>query len=140
MQGFLDECVFFYYFFFFFAFYVEIQDSQNHSISHRFRDKRIFAFNAEIQDGHQKWRENDFCEKSLVDPADTLWVKIFDEIALSRTVSEIKAFLRITQKFKMAAKNGGKVIFRKWPVDPRGTSRSKIASEMPVPHSLGKYF
>ena len=39
-----------------------------------------------------------------VDSADTLWVKIFVEIALSRSVSEINAFLRLTQKIKMAAK------------------------------------
>ena len=33
---------------------------RNRSISHRFRDKCVFAFNAEIQDGHQKWWENNF--------------------------------------------------------------------------------
>ena len=33
---------------------------RNRSISLRFRDKRVFAFYTEIQDGHQKWRENDF--------------------------------------------------------------------------------
>ena len=32
----------------------------------------FYAFYAEIQDGCQKWRENDFCEKSPVDSADTL--------------------------------------------------------------------
>ena len=45
--------------------------------------------------------------KSPVDSIDTLGVKYFVEIALSCTVSEINAFLRFTQKFKMAAKNGG---------------------------------
>ena len=39
----------------------------NRSISFRFRDKHIFVFYEEIQDGHQKWRENNFCEKSPVD-------------------------------------------------------------------------
>ena len=29
-------------------------------ISHRFHDKCIFEFYAEIQDGRQKWEENDF--------------------------------------------------------------------------------
>ena len=29
-------------------------------ISLHFRNKRVFAFNAEIQDGRQKWRENIF--------------------------------------------------------------------------------
>ena len=45
---------------------------RNCSISLRFRDKHVFAFNAEIQDGRQKWRENDFCKKWPVDSADTL--------------------------------------------------------------------
>ena len=52
-------------------------------ISLRFRDKRVFAFNAEIQDGHQKWWENNFCKKSPVDSADIVWVKNFVKIALS---------------------------------------------------------
>ena len=52
-----------------------------------------------------------FWEKSPVDSADTLRVKNFVEIALSRTVSEMHMFLRFMQKFKMAAKSGGKTIF-----------------------------
>ena len=113
---FRDKCVF--------AFYVEIQDGrqkwsgennfwgkspadcrypagqkfcQNHSISHSYRE-----------DGHQKWRENDFWEKSPVDSADTLWVINFVKIPPSRTVYEINVLLYFTQKFKMAAKYGGK--------------------------------
>ena len=86
---------------------------RNRSISLCYRDKHIFAFNAEIQDGRQKWWENDFCKKSPVDSADTLWVKNFVENALSRSVSEINTFLRLTLKFKMAAKSGGKMIFAK---------------------------
>ena len=78
---------------------------RNRSFSLRYQDKRVFAFNAEIQDGRQKGRENDFSEKSL-DYADKLRVKNCIEIALSRSVSEINAFLRLTQKFKMAAKSG----------------------------------
>ena len=66
-------------------------------ISLRFRDKLVFAFYAEIQDGRQKWRENDFCKKLPVDSANTLWVKNFVEIALSRSVSEINVFLRQLQ-------------------------------------------
>ena len=68
-------------------------------------------FHAKIQDGRQKWQENDFWENSPVDSADTLQVKYFAEIALSRTVSVINAFLYFTQTFKMAVKNGGKAIF-----------------------------
>ena len=68
---------------------------RNHNISLRFLDKRFFAFYAEIQDGHQKWRENDCWKKLLVDSADTLWVKNFVEIALSCYVSEINTILQI---------------------------------------------
>ena len=57
--------------------------------------------------------EKDFCKRSPVDSADTLWVKNFVEIALFRSVSEINTFLHLTQKFKMAAKSGGKTIFAK---------------------------
>ena len=35
---------------------------RNRSISLRFQDKHSFAFNAKIQDGRQKWRENDFAK------------------------------------------------------------------------------
>ena len=71
----------------------------------------FFCF-TQIQDGRQKWRENDFWKKSL-DSADTLWVKNFVEIALSHSVSEINPYLRLMQKFKMATKSGGKMIFGK---------------------------
>ena len=61
----------------------------------------------------KKWQESDFCKMSPVDSVDTLWVQNFVEIALSRTVSEINVLLRFTQKFKRAAKSGGKAIFAK---------------------------
>ena len=57
--------------------------------------------------------KNNFWEKSPVDSADTLWVKNFVKIALSRSVSKINPHLRLTQKFKMATKSGGKTIFGK---------------------------
>ena len=41
--------------------------------------------NTEIQEGHQKWRENEFCEMSPIDSADILRVKNFVEIALFPT-------------------------------------------------------
>ena len=69
--------------------------------------------NAEIQNGHQKWWENDFCEKSPVDSGDIVRLKNFIEIALSRSISEISRFLHLMLKFKMAAKSGGKTIFAK---------------------------
>ena len=66
-----------------------------------------------MQDGCQKQRENDLWEKSPVGSADTMGDKNLAEIALSCTVTEINALLCFTQKFKMAAKNGGNTIFRK---------------------------
>ena len=80
---------------------------QNHSSSHCFRDKGVFAYYAEIQDSRQKWRENNFWENLTAESGDTLGVKNFVEIALARTFSEINAFLQFTQKFKMATKSGG---------------------------------
>ena len=86
---------------------------QNRSILLCFRDKHVFVFNAEIIEGRQKWRENEFCEMSPIDSADILRVKNFVKIALSHSVSDINRFLRLTQKFKMASKSGRKKIFRK---------------------------
>ena len=54
-----------------------------------------------------------FWTKSPVNSGDTPAIKYFNEIAQSRIVSEINAFLHFTQKFKMATKNGGKMIFGK---------------------------
>ena len=59
----------------------------------RYRDKHIFAFKKVIQYGRRKWQENDFWEKPPVYSADTLRVKNFVEIALSRSVCEINVFL-----------------------------------------------
>ena len=58
---------------------------------------------------NSRCQENDFLRKVTVDSVDTL------EIALSRTISEIKVFLHFTQKFKMTAKYGGKRFLRKVP-------------------------
>ena len=46
----------------------------------------IFAKNSKIQNGRHFWREEIFLELSRVLSRDTLWVKNFVEIALSRTV------------------------------------------------------
>ena len=51
---------------------------QNRSISLHFQDKRVFVF---IQDGCQKWQENDFCEKLPVDSAIPCGSKIASKIA-----------------------------------------------------------
>ena len=65
-------------------------------------------FNTEIQDGHQKWRVNDFCKKV----ASTLYrYPAGQKLLLSGSVSEINTFLRFTQKFKMATKSGWEKVF-----------------------------
>ena len=75
----------------------------------------FFAFYTEIQNGHQKWHENDFWENNLR-------VKNFVEIALSRSISEINRFLCFMQKLKTAAESGGENTFcEKMPVDSADT-------------------
>ena len=86
---------------------------QNRSISHRFRDKCVFAFYAEIQDGRQKWRKNDFWEKLPVDSAYTVRVKNFVKINLSHTVFKIMRFCILPKNSRWPPKNGVKVIFAK---------------------------
>ena len=72
----------------------------------------LFVFNTEIQDDHQKWRGNHFWQKIPDDSAYTLGLKNLLK-SLSCTVSEINAFLCLTQKFKMATKNEEQTIFGK---------------------------
>ena len=67
---------------------------QNRSISLRFQNKLVFMFYAEIKDGRQMRRENEFGEKSPVEFADTTWVKSFVQITPSCSLSEINLFLR----------------------------------------------
>ena len=87
---------------------------RNRSISHRFWDKWVFTFYAEIQDGRQIWWENHFWGKLPEDSEDALWVKNSIKIALSLIVSEINMFLHFTLKFKMVAKKLlGKYFLRK---------------------------
>ena len=82
---------------------------QNCSSSLCFRDKCVFAFYTEIQDGRQKWGGNNFWRKSPVDSADTLQVKTFVENCSSSLRFRDKCVL--SHKFKLAAKSGGKTIF-----------------------------
>ena len=63
----------------------------------------------------KKWRENNFWQNTANDSVYTLWVKNIVEMAVSRTVSKINAFLHFTQKLNMTVKNVGKTIFcKKW--------------------------
>ena len=50
-------------------------------------------FYAEIKDDHKEWHANNFWEKSPDDSADIRLIKNFIEIAPSRNVSKINAFL-----------------------------------------------
>ena len=80
---------------------------------------------------------NYFCKKSSADSAHTLWAKNFVEIALSCSVTEINAFLRLMQKFKMAAKSGRKTIFwEKSPVHSPDTLWVKNFIEMALSRSV----
>ena len=63
-------------------------------ISLCFQDKRVCAFKAEIQDGRQKWRENNFWEKT----EDTLRVKNFCRNRSISLLSEINAFFCILRR------------------------------------------
>ena len=104
----------------------EINDTFNFHQNSRWQpkshsqDKWIFAFNVEIQDGHQmsgKW----FCEKPPVDSADTLQVRNFIEITISNSLP-YKHVLHFTQKFKMATKKWRESDFCKmWPVHSADT-------------------
>ena len=84
---------------------------QNRSILLCFRDKCLFAFYAQIQ--HEKWRENDFWEKSPVDSADTLRIKLFLEIALSHSFSEINTFCVLRRNSRWPPKVVGKQFLKK---------------------------
>ena len=86
---------------------------RNYSVSHCCQDKCAFALYAEIQDGRQKWWENNFWPNMADKSACSLWAKNFIEITLFRTVSEINVCLSFMQKFKMTAKNGRKTFFGK---------------------------
>ena len=80
------------------------------ALSHLVSEINTFLHFTQVQDGCQKWRETDFWKKSPVESAYTLWVKNFVEIALPCSVKRVFALM---QKFKMAAKSGGKMIFAK---------------------------
>ena len=53
----------------------------------------ILGKNLKIQNGRHMWEEENFWKLPRVHCSDTLWVKNFDEIALSHTVKEIEAIL-----------------------------------------------
>ena len=64
------------------------------ALSHNISEKNVvfFSFYTQIQDGRQKWQENNFWEKCADDSADTLGVKYVTKTAVCRTVSEINSF------------------------------------------------
>ena len=53
----------------------------------------IFGKNSKIQNGRHFWGGENFLKLANRQALDTLWVENFVEIALSRTVKEIRAFL-----------------------------------------------
>ena len=60
-----------------------------------------FVFDTKIQDGRQKWQENNSWEKSPHDFADTLGSKNFIKITLSCTVSERHVSLNFMQNIEL---------------------------------------
>ena len=60
----------------------------------------IFGKNSKIQNGCHFWGGEIFFKLQRVHCLDTLWVENFNEIALFRTVKEIKAKLCFAQKSK----------------------------------------
>ena len=96
----------------------------------------IFLISAKIQDGRQnlipkinaflhvtqkfmmaakKWQQSDFCEMSPVHSEDTLPVKNFIKIALSRTVSKMHAFYAGIQDGRLKWRESD--FYEKSPVD-----------------------
>ena len=99
MQGFIDESgLFIFLFIYLFFFASEIN--------------AFLCLTQKFKMATKSGRENSFFVKIMpVDSADTLWVINFVEIALSRSIFEINALKHFMQKFKMAAKRCGKMIF-----------------------------
>ena len=78
-------------------------------------------FKAEIQDGRQKWRENNFWEKSPIDSADTLRVKNCRNCSISLHFRDKRIFAfyaEIQDGCKKWRKND---FCRKLPEDSTGT-------------------
>ena len=85
---------------------------RNHSSLLRFRDKHVFAFYAEIQDGPNiggKMILRKLASRLRRYPVGQNFV----EITLALIVSEINMFLRFMPKFRMAAQSGGKPVLAK---------------------------
>ena len=70
----------------------------------------INTFYAKIQDGRQKWGENDFCAKMPIEYAGTLRVKNFVEKFLACFVSKINTYYAEIQD---GCKSGGERILAK---------------------------
>ena len=98
----------------------------------------FFAFYAEIRNGHQKWGENDFWEKSPVDSADNLRVKNFVQIALSSSISKINGFCVLRRNSRWPPKVAGKQFLRKTPVDSADTLRIKNFVEIALSCSVSE--
>ena len=75
----------------------------------------INVFYAKIQDGCQKWQENNFCVNSPVESAHTLWFKNFVKITLASSVSEINPFLCFNQNSRWQTKEAEKHRNSRWP-------------------------
>ena len=88
------------------------------------------VYYTEIQDGCQKYQENDFWEKSPVDSAVPWGVKKISEITLSPTVSEINTFFILCRNLRWPQKIVGKEFLRKVPVNSGDTLGVKHLAEI----------
>ena len=101
-----------------------------HSILHHFRDKCIFAFYTENQDGRHKWQEKDFWQKVANDSACTPWFRNFVEIALCHIISKIINFCVSHRNSRWPPKHSRKRIFgRKCHMSLREPCGPKISSK-----------
>ena len=84
----------------------------------------------------KKWQENYFWEKSPVDSADTLRVKNFIKIALSRTVIEMNAFYAEIQDGHQKWQEND--FWEKSPVESADTLRVKICVKIDLCHTISE--
>ena len=87
------------------------------------RKNVFFTFYAEIQDGHQNWRENNFWDNSPVDYEDMVGIKNFVEIALMTFPICVFAFYADIQDSRQKWQEND--FWEKSPIDSANTLRVK---------------
>ena len=88
---------------------------------YRFQDKCVYVLYAEIQDGQQKWRENDLWEMSPVDSADTLEGQKFRRNCSITHCFRENTFLLLCRNSRWPPKRRQNNFWEKSPVDSADT-------------------